>query len=241
MASSAILHGKLLEKKWKHWDRLYFLGLQNHCGWCSHKIKRCLLLGRKAMTNLDSILKSRDITLLTKVSILKAMIFPVIMYGCESWTINKAEHWGINAFKLWCWRRVLRVFWTARRSNQSILKKLTLNIHWKDWCWNWSSNTSATWCKELIHGKRSWCWEKLRARGEGGNRGWDVRMASLTQWTWIWANSGRQQRTGKSGMLQSTGSQRVRHNLASEQQQQLSKVVTSVYGESVPAQTPQLW
>ena len=118
-------------------------------GACSEKIKRCSLLGRKAMTNLDSILKSRDITLLTKVSILKAMIFPVVMYGCESWTINKAEHWGINAFKLWCWRRVLRVFWTARRSNQSILKKLTLNIHWKDWCWNWNSNTSVTWCKKF--------------------------------------------------------------------------------------------
>ena len=105
------------------------------------------------MINLDSVLKSRDITLLTKVSILKAMIFPVVMYGCESWTINKAEHWGINGFKLWCWRRVLRVFWTARRSNQSILNNLTLNIHWKDWCWNWSSNTSATWCKESIHEK----------------------------------------------------------------------------------------
>ena len=153
-------------------------------GDCSEKIKRCLLLGRKAMTKLDSVLKSRDITLLTKVGVLTAMIFLVVMYGCESWTIKKAEHWGINAFKLWCWRRVLRVSWTARRSNQSILKKSTLNIRWKDWCWNWSSNTLATWCKESIHGKRSWCWEKLRAR-EGAKRGWDVRMASLTQWTWI--------------------------------------------------------
>ena len=93
-------------------------------GDCSHEIKRCLLLGRKAMTNLDSILKSRDITLMIKVHIVKAMIFPVVMYGCKSWTINKAEHWRIDAFKLECWRILLRVPWTARRSNQSILKEI---------------------------------------------------------------------------------------------------------------------
>ena len=96
-------------------------------GDCSHEIKRRLLLGRKAMTNLDSVLKSRDITLPTKVHIVKAMIFPVVMYGCESWTIEKAECRRINAFELWYWRRLLRVPWTARKSNQSIL-----NIHWKD-------------------------------------------------------------------------------------------------------------
>ena len=88
---------------------------------CSHEIKRHLLLGRKVMTNLDSILKSRDITLPTKVCLVKAMVFPVVMYGCESWTLKKAEHWRIDAFELWCWRRLLRVPWTARRSNQSIL------------------------------------------------------------------------------------------------------------------------
>ena len=93
-------------------------------GDCSHKIKRCLLLGRKAMTNLDSILKSRDITLPTKVHLVKAMVFPVVMYGCESWTIKKAECRRIDAFELWCWRRLLRVPWTARRSNQSILKEI---------------------------------------------------------------------------------------------------------------------
>ena len=92
-------------------------------GDCSHEIKRCLLLGRKAMTNLDSILKSRDITLSTKVRLVKAMVFPVVMYGCESWTIKKAECRRIDAFELWCWRRLLRVPWTARRSNQSILKE----------------------------------------------------------------------------------------------------------------------
>ena len=99
-------------------------------GDCSHKVKRRLLLGRKFMTNLDSILKSRDIILSTKVCLVKAMIFPVAMYGCERWTIKKAEHQRIDAFELWCWRRLLRVPWTARRSNQSILKEI--NIHWKD-------------------------------------------------------------------------------------------------------------
>ena len=107
-------------------DRLYFGGLQNHCRWdWSHEIKRCLLLERKAMTNLDSILKSRDITLLTKIHLVKAMVFPIVMYGCESWTINKAEHWRIDDFELWCWGRLLRVPWTARRSNQSILKEIS--------------------------------------------------------------------------------------------------------------------
>ena len=93
-------------------------------GDCSHEIKRHLLLGRKVMTNLDSILKSRDITLPTKVRLVKAMVFPVVMYGCESWTIKEAEHRRIDAFELWCWRRLLRVSWTARRSNQSILKEI---------------------------------------------------------------------------------------------------------------------
>ena len=94
-------------------------------GDCSHEIKRCLLLGRKVMTNLDSILKSRDITLPTKVRLVKAMVFPVVMYGCESWAIKKAEHRRIDAFELWCWRRLLRVPWTARRFNQSILKEIS--------------------------------------------------------------------------------------------------------------------
>ena len=94
-------------------------------GDCSHEIKRCLLLGRKFMTNLDSILKSRDITLPTKVHLVKAMVFPVVMYGCESWTVKKAEHWRIDVFELWCWKRLLKVPWTARRSNQSILKEIS--------------------------------------------------------------------------------------------------------------------
>ena len=102
-------------------------------GDCSHEIKRRLLLGRKVVTNLNSILKSRDITLPTKVHLVKAMVFPVVMYGCESWTVKKAEHRSINAFELWCWIRHLRVPWTARRSNQSILK-ISLGFLWKEWC-----------------------------------------------------------------------------------------------------------
>ena len=99
-------------------------------GDCSHEIIRRLLLGRKVMTNLDSIFKSRDITLLTKVHLVKAMVFPVVMYGCESWTIKKAEHGRIDAFELWCWRRLLRVPWTARRSNQSVLKEISSGCSW---------------------------------------------------------------------------------------------------------------
>ena len=105
---------------------LIFLGSKITAdGDCSHEVKRCLLLGRKAVTNLENILKSRDITLPTKVCLLKAMVFPVVMYGCESWTIKKAEHWRIDASELWCWRRLLRVPWTARRSNKSILKEIS--------------------------------------------------------------------------------------------------------------------
>ena len=135
----------------------------------SHEIKRRLPLGRKVMTNLDSILKSRDITLPTKYG------FPVVMYGCESWTIKKAERWRIDAFELWCWRRFLRVPWTARRSNRSILK-----VHWKDWCWSWNSSTLATSCKELTHLKKPWCWQRLKVGGGGGAEdgmdGWHHRL-----------------------------------------------------------------
>ena len=111
-------------KQWKQWQTLFFGAPKSLQGDCSQEIKRCLLLGRNVMTNLDSIFKSRDITLSTKVHLVEAMVFPVVMYGCESWTIKKAEHWRIDAFELWCWRRLLRVPWTARRSNQSILKEI---------------------------------------------------------------------------------------------------------------------
>ena len=154
----------------------------------------------------------------TKVCLVKAMIFPVVMYGCESWTIKKAEHWTTDAFELLCWIRLLRVPWTLRRSNQSILKEMcsVLSVHWKDWCWSWISNTLATWCKELTHLKRPWCWERLKAGAEGHNRGWDGWMPSLTQWTWVWVNSGSWWRTRRPGVLRSMGSQRVGHVLATE-------------------------
>ena len=151
-----------------------------------------------------------------KVCLVKAMVFPVVMYGCESWTIKKAECWRIDAFELWCWRRLLRVPWTARRSNQSILKEISLNIHWKDWGWSWNSNTLVTWCEELTHLKRPWCWEWLKEGGEGDDRGWHGWMISLMQWTWVWAGSGSWWWTGRPGVLQSMGSQRVRHDWATE-------------------------
>ena len=120
------LHGKEIGKQWKQWQTLFLGGSKITAdGDCSHEIKRCLLLGRKVMTNLDSIFKSRDITLSTKDHLIKAMVFPVVMYGCESWTIKKAEHRRIDAFELWCWRRLWRVPWTARRSKQPILKEIS--------------------------------------------------------------------------------------------------------------------
>ena len=144
------------------------------------------------------------------------MVFPVVMYGCESWTVKKAEHRRIDAFELWCWRRLLRVPWTAKRSNQSIPKEISPGVHWRDWCWSWNSSTLATWWEELTHLKRPWCWERLRARGEGDKRGWDGWMASPTQWTWIWVDSGSWLWTGRHGVLRFMGSQRVGHDWATE-------------------------
>ena len=151
-------------------------------GDCSHEIKIRLLLGRKVTTNLDSILKSRDITLPTKVRLVKAMVLPVVMYGNESWTIKKAECRRIDAFELWYWRRLLRVSWTARRSNQSIVKESVLNIHWKDWatelnwCWSWKSNTLATWCvgKDPDAGK-DWG-QEVKGTTEDEMVGWHHRL-----------------------------------------------------------------
>ena len=137
-------------------------------GDCTHGIKKCLLLGRKVMTNLDSIFKSRDITLPTKVLLVKAMVFPVVMYGCESWTMKKAERQRIDAFELWCWRRLLRVPWTAGDPTSPFWRWSVLGVHWKDWCWSWNSNTLATSCEELTH------WKRLEAGGEGDKRGWEA-------------------------------------------------------------------
>ena len=149
----------------------------------------------------------------TKVCLVKAIVFAVVMYGCERWTIKKAECWRIDAFELWCWRRLFRVPWTARRSNQSILKEISPEYS-LDWRWRWNSNTLAAWCEELTHWKRPWCWERLKEEGEGDDRGWDDWMALPTCWTWVWASSRTWWWTGKPGVLQSMGSLRVRHDWA---------------------------
>ena len=189
---------------------LYFLGSKITAdGDCSHEIKRRLLLGRKVMTNLDSILKSRDITLPRKVYLVKAMVFPLVMYACESWTIKKAERWRIDAFELWCWRRLLRVPWTARRSNQSILQEISPG---------WSLEGLMLKLKLQYFGhlmRRADLFEKilmlgrLRAGWEGDNKRmrWldgitdlmDMGLVDFGSWWW----------TGRPGMLQFMGSQRV--------------------------------
>ena len=165
------------------------------------------------MTNLDSIFKSRDITLPTNIHLVKAMAFTVVMYGCESWTVKKAELQRIDAFELWCRRRLLRVPWTARRSNQSILKDIRRND---------AKAETPVLCpphaKSWLIGKdwEGWCWEGLGARGEGDDKEWDGWMASPTQWMWVWVNSGSWWWTGKPGVLWFMGSQKVRHIWATE-------------------------
>ena len=153
------------------------------------------------MTNLDNILKRKDITSPIKIRLVKTMVFPVAMYRCESWTTKNAEHWRINAFELWCWRRPSRVHWTARKSNQSILKKINPEYSLEGWCWSWNSNTLATWCEELTHWKRPWCWERLKAKEEG-NRGWDSGWHHCLSGD---TNFGRSWRTGKPGTLTPLG------------------------------------
>ena len=169
-------------KKWKQWQILFSSAPKSL--WmvpAARKLKdTCFLEKKKTLTNLDSVLKSRDIILQPIVHIVKAVIFPVIMYGYESWTIKKAELWGIDAFKLWYWRRVLIVFWKARWSNQSILKDtspeyplegLMLKLKLQ-----YVSHLIQRW-QELTHWKRWWCWARLKAGGEGSNRGWESWMA----------------------------------------------------------------
>ena len=174
-------------------------------GDCSHEIKRHLLLWRKVVTNIDNILKIRDITLSTN-PLVKAMIFPVVMQACESWTIKKAEHWRTDAFELWCWIRLLRVPWTARRSNQPILKEISPECSLEGLMLKLKLQSFGHLMQRAdSFEKRSWYWERLRAGEEGVNRRWDGWMASPTQWTWIRVNSGSWWWIGKPSMLQSMG------------------------------------
>ena len=169
------------------------------------------------MTNLDSILKSRDITLPTKVHLVKAMAFPIVMYGFESWTTKKAEHRRIDAFELWCWRRLLRVPWTERRSKQFLLKQISPGCSLEGLMLKFKLQYFAHLkCEELTHWKRSLCCERLSAGGEGDDRGWDGWMASLTQWTWVWVNSRSWWWTGRPGIAVVHGLQRIRHHWATE-------------------------
>ena len=189
----------------KQWQALFSYSLKITAdGDCSHEIKRCLLLGRKVMPNLDSLFKSRDITLLTKVCLVKAMAFPVVMYGWESWTVKKAEHQRIDAFELWCWRRLLRVPWTTRRSNQSILKEISseyslegLMLKLKLQYFGHLMWRTDSFEKNPMMGKI----EGKRRRGHQkmtwlDGRGWNGWMAWI-RWTWIWASSGSWRWTGK--------------------------------------------
>ena len=152
----------------KQWLTLFCLGSKITAdGDCSHEIKRRLFLGRKVRTNLDNILKSRDITLLTNVHIVKTMVFPLVMYGCKSWTIRKAESQRIDAFELWCWRRLLRVPWTAWRSNQSILKEISPGCTLEGQMLKLKLQYFGHLMWRADSFERPWCWERLREGGEG--------------------------------------------------------------------------
>ena len=203
-------------KLWKLPDFIFLASKITADGGCSHEIKRRLLLGRKVMTNLDSLFKSKDIALPKKVRLVKAMVFPVVMYGCESRTVKKAEHRRIDAFELWCWRRLLRVPWTARRSNQSILKEISAGC---------SLEGLMLKLKLQYFGHLMWRVDSLEktlilggigGRRRRGHRGWDGWMASLTWWTWVWVNSGSWWWTGRPGVLQFMGLPRVGHGWVTE-------------------------
>ena len=206
-------------------------------GDCSHEIKRCLLLGRKVMTNLDSILKSRDLTLWTKVHLVKAMVFPVVMYGCESWTVKKAECRKVDAFELWCWRRLLRVPWTARRSSQSILNEISpgcsleglmlkLKLQYFGHLMWRADSLEKTLMLQGIGGKRR----------RGYERGWDGWMASPTRWTWLWVNSRSLWWTGRPDVLWFMGLQWGRHDWMTELNWNKEDVV-HIYNVMYPSHT----
>ena len=210
-------------KQWKQGETIFLGSKITADGDCSHEIKRCLLLGRKAMKNLESVLKSRDITLPTKVHLVKVMVFAAVMYGCECWTINKAERQRIDAFELWCWRRLLRVPWTSRRSNQSILKEISPEYSMEGLLLKLQYFGHLMWRADSL--------EKTLMLGKIEDRGWNGWMVSLTQWTWVWANSRRWWRTGKPGVLQSMVLQRVGHDWITKQKSSKNLQITN--GEDV--------
>ena len=182
------------------------------------EIKRCLLLGRKVVTNLDSILKSRDITLPTKVHLVKAMVFPVVMYGCESWTVKKAEHWKIDAFELWCWRRLLKVPWTARRSNQSILKEISPGCSLEGLM------------LKLNFGHLTLRFDSLKNTLMLGGIGGRMRCLDgiTNSMDWVWVGSGSWWWIGRPGVLRFMGLQRVGHDWVTELNWTELKTVTSI-------------
>ena len=168
------------------------------------------------MTNLHGILKSRDITLPTDVCLVKAMVFPVVMYGCESWTVKKAEHWRIDAFELWCWRRLLRVPWTATRSNQYILKEISPGCSLKVLMLKLKLQYFGHLMRRVDSLEKTLMLGGIGEGGEGDDRGWDGWMASRIQWIWVWVNSGIWWWTGRPGVLRFMGSQRIRHDWKTE-------------------------
>ena len=166
-------------KQWKQWETLF---------WGAPK-SQCLLLGRKALTNIDSILKSRDINLPTKICLVKAVVFLVVIYGCESWIIKKTQLENIDTFELWWWRRLLRVPWTARKCNQSILKEIIPEYSLE----GLMAKLKLQYFGHVMrraHWKRPWSWDRLKAGGEGDDRGGDDWTALATRWTWVWVGSG---------------------------------------------------
>ena len=185
-------------------------------GDCTHEIKRHLLLGRKAMTKLDSILKSRDITLPTKVCLVKAMVLPVVTCGCESWTIKKAERQRVDTLELWCWSRLLRVLWTKGRSNQSILKEISPEYSFEGLMLKLKLQNFGHLMGRTNSLEKTLTLGRIEGGRKGDDRGWDGWMASLTQWTWVWVGSRSWWRTGKPVVLQSMGLQRVGHDWATE-------------------------
>ena len=168
------------------------------------------------MTNLDSIFKNRDINLPTKFCLVKALVFPVVIYRCESLTIKKAERRRIDAFELWCWRRLLRVPWTSRTSYQSILKEISPKYSLDALMLKLKLQFLAIWCKELTHWEKPWCWERLKVGGEGDSRGWDGWMASMMRWRQVWVSSGVGDGQGSLLCCSPWGCKRVGHDWATE-------------------------